>query len=62
MNVKKAIAEYTTKFLDMRKEKNPNKNMRLDSDTTKAKNIFEKIELQMNKFARIVSEEDRIST
>lgn len=62
MNVKKAIAEYTTKFLDMRKEKNPNKNYRLDSDTVKAKSIFDKIELQLNKFARIVSDEDRIAT
>jgi hypothetical protein len=49
VNVKKAIAEYTTKFLDMRKEKNPNKNYRLDSDTVKAKSIFDKIELQLNK-------------
>lgn len=60
--MKKAIAEYTTKFLDMRKEKNPGKSMRLETDTSKAKSIFDKIEAQMARFVKIVSDEDRIAT
>ena len=46
----------------MRKEKNPGKNMRLESDTAKAKSIFDKIESQMARFVKIVSDEDRIAT
>ena len=36
VNAKKAISEFTTKFLDMRKEKTPSKNQKLETDTAKA--------------------------
>jgi hypothetical protein len=36
VNAKKAISEFTTKFLDMRKEKTPTKNPKLETDTAKA--------------------------
>ena len=40
VNAKKAIAEYTTKFLDMRKEKTPSKNPKLETDTAKASQLY----------------------
>lgn len=62
VNVKKAIAEYTTKFLDLRKEKNLGKNLKLETDTARAKGMYEKIDGHMTKFQKIVVEEDRITT
>lgn len=62
VNIKKAISEFTTKFLDLRKEKNLGKNQKLETDTARAKGMYEKIEGHMTKFQKIVVEEDRITT
>lgn len=60
VTVKKAIAEYTTKFLDLRREKVPTKNPKLESDTAKAQQMFDKVEGHMTKFQKIVVDDDKL--
>jgi len=48
--------------LDLRKEKNLGKNVKLETDTARAKGMYEKIDGHMTKFQKIVVEEDRITT